>query len=339
MAKNMTSTKSRRVRYSEGEVRRNLFYKFPKYLMLDPEYRGLSANAKLAYMVLLDRHQLSLKNKMVDATGDVYVIFSRLEMQGLLEVSKNLVTRVMNELKAVRLLEEIRLGLGKPNRIYLLTPKNPKFDEPETPTNMPPDEDFSITTEEVSDSLNKGIKPPSNVLSNGHKVGIPSYSNKTYVSNTKERESGGEAPIPPSPSHAHVCECGRMVESTDETMPDKPVADEPQVMRDEYGKYRNVKLFKHEYDKLVSQYGEDVVKDYIGQLDGYIYVETGRPRYKDTTHMEVIIRWITRANPKGVAGQSKNRFINFNQRNNDYAMLEKLERAYRDQKYGVAQME
>ena len=52
------------------------FYRLPKALFVDPRFRGISAEAKILYGLLLDRMSLSVKNGWLDSTGRVYIIFT-----------------------------------------------------------------------------------------------------------------------------------------------------------------------------------------------------------------------------------------------------------------------
>ena len=51
------------------------FYRVPKVLFSEPEFSGLSTDARLLYGLLLDRMQLSARNQWVDEYGRVYIYF------------------------------------------------------------------------------------------------------------------------------------------------------------------------------------------------------------------------------------------------------------------------
>ena len=56
-------TKSTNFNYYEADnVYGSLFFQFPKVLMYGEQYKHLSSDAKLAYMVLKDRLEYSLRN-------------------------------------------------------------------------------------------------------------------------------------------------------------------------------------------------------------------------------------------------------------------------------------
>ena len=49
------------------------FYRIPKALFTEPNFRELSTDAKVLYGILLDRMSLSLKNQWLDAQNKVYI--------------------------------------------------------------------------------------------------------------------------------------------------------------------------------------------------------------------------------------------------------------------------
>jgi len=116
-----------RVRYTANSVYINKFYQMPKFLFECEEFKDLSNNgkvlsndAKVLYMLLKDRHELSLSNGWLDDNGFVYLIYTRQDMQEIMNVSKNTITKIVNELKKYNLIEEVKQGVQKPNLIYLL---------------------------------------------------------------------------------------------------------------------------------------------------------------------------------------------------------------------------
>ena len=109
-----------RIRYNIKETYRNLFFQMPKFLF-DDEFKDLSNDARVLYCLLKDRHELSLNNNWYDENGDVFIIYTRKEMQDMLSLSENTIAKAMRNLKKFNLIQEEKQGLGKPNKIYLLT--------------------------------------------------------------------------------------------------------------------------------------------------------------------------------------------------------------------------
>ena len=97
------------------------FYRIPKALFTEPNFRELSTDAKVLYGILLDRMSLSLKNQWLDAQNKVYIIFTVEEIMDALNCANQKATRLMVELeKKAGLIERKRQGLGRPNLIYVI---------------------------------------------------------------------------------------------------------------------------------------------------------------------------------------------------------------------------
>ena len=96
------------------------FYRIPKALFTEPNFRELSTDAKVLYGILLDRMSLSLKNQWLDAQNKFYIIFTVEEIMDALNCANQKATRLMVELeKQAGLIERKRQGLGRPNLIYV----------------------------------------------------------------------------------------------------------------------------------------------------------------------------------------------------------------------------
>lgn len=96
------------------------FYRIPKALFTEPNFRELSTDAKVLYGILLDRMSLSLKNQWLDAQNKVYIIFTVEEIMDALNCANQKATRLMVELeKQAGLIKRKRQGLGRPNLIYV----------------------------------------------------------------------------------------------------------------------------------------------------------------------------------------------------------------------------
>lgn len=113
----------KRITIQEFEQER--FYKLYKFLFEDDYFRKLSDSAKIAYCMFRDRFELSKINNWIDENGNVYLIFTTKDLCELLNCGTQKVTKIKKELENFNLLEQERLGLNKPNKIYLLEPKKP----------------------------------------------------------------------------------------------------------------------------------------------------------------------------------------------------------------------
>ena len=69
---------------------------------------------------MLDRMNLSAKNGWVDELGRVYIIFTIEEVKGALGCAEKKAVKLLHELEnRCGLIERKRIGLGKPNYIYV----------------------------------------------------------------------------------------------------------------------------------------------------------------------------------------------------------------------------
>lgn len=105
--------------YYCNEAEQYSFFRIPKILFTDLNFKNLSMEAKLLYGILLDRMSLSIKNKWLDEENKVYIIYTIEEIMEVLNWGRNKSIKVMKEIEEIGLLEKKRLGLGKPNLLYV----------------------------------------------------------------------------------------------------------------------------------------------------------------------------------------------------------------------------
>ena len=95
------------------------FFKFPKPFIYDEKYKSLSNHAKLLYMLLFGRLELSIKNGWYDRDGNVFQYYTNEQLMVDLNSSEKTIIKFKKELKDVGLLKEVRQGNNLPNRIYI----------------------------------------------------------------------------------------------------------------------------------------------------------------------------------------------------------------------------
>lgn len=96
------------------------FFKFPKPFIYDEKYKTLSNNAKMLYMLLFDRLELSLKNGWHDKEGNVFQYYTNEQLMIDLNCNSNkTIIKIKKELKDAGLMTEVRQGMNLPNRIYV----------------------------------------------------------------------------------------------------------------------------------------------------------------------------------------------------------------------------
>jgi hypothetical protein len=111
-------------RYTIKDALKDTYYQLPKFLFED-KYKGLNNDARIIYALLRDRLQLSIKNKnFITGDGELFLFFPREEIMETLSLSKPTVIKAFNVLKDNNLVQEVRQGLGKPNKVFLMVVTN-----------------------------------------------------------------------------------------------------------------------------------------------------------------------------------------------------------------------
>ena len=98
-----------------------LFYRMPKVLFTDPVLKKMTSDAKVLYMILLDRRCISEVNgkDWRDEQDCVFIYFTIEEMMKLLNCGNKKINKLLNELEEYDLILRRHQGLGKPNKIYI----------------------------------------------------------------------------------------------------------------------------------------------------------------------------------------------------------------------------
>jgi len=106
--------------YKSNETLENKFYQIPQELFVNSLYKDkLNSDSKILYAFLIDRLSLSQKNNWKDSESNVYLIFTRQEVQDKLNLSEKTVIKAFKQLSEAHLIADKRQGLGKPNLIYV----------------------------------------------------------------------------------------------------------------------------------------------------------------------------------------------------------------------------
>ena len=99
------------------------FIKLPRALVDDPNFSGLSAEAKLLFSLILDRMGVSQINadRFTDKNGNLFVYYTIQEICLKIGCSHGKAVRLVNELEYHGLIFKQRKGCGKPNKIIVLS--------------------------------------------------------------------------------------------------------------------------------------------------------------------------------------------------------------------------
>lgn len=101
------------------------FYQLPKMIIKAKYYRKLRAEAKLMFALFRDRITASLTNvkqgdmRFVDECGDIFIYYSIEELVQDLGWGRDKIIKLKKELIRYGLIDEVRQGVTKANRIYV----------------------------------------------------------------------------------------------------------------------------------------------------------------------------------------------------------------------------
>ncbi|WP_125608354.1 replication initiator protein A [Lapidilactobacillus bayanensis] len=172
--------------YQDTAVYKSIYLQFPIAFIKNQTYSKMSAEAKIAYVVLKDRLRYSLQNHWVDSEGHVYFIYTNEELCDLLNCAKPKAIKIKKELEALNLLMQVRIGVNKPNHLYLadieIRPEEIYTDQPQ-----------NATTVDNSGS-NKILLPENGANSGSNKTLLPGKS--TIVQSETRANSGSNKMLP-----------------------------------------------------------------------------------------------------------------------------------------------
>lgn len=105
--------------FHEEESEQFAFYRIPQVLFKDEKFAKLSTDAKVLYVLFLNRVSLSKKNHWIDEEGIVYVYYTIVSIQEDLHCASQKALKLLKELESYGLIERVKQGLCKPDRIYV----------------------------------------------------------------------------------------------------------------------------------------------------------------------------------------------------------------------------
>ena len=174
-------------KYNLSQVKTERFYQLPKYLFEDAYFKKMSAEAKIMYALLKDRFELSIQNEWVDKNNNIYFIFSNKHLCEYLGYAEQKIIKLKKELIKFNLLTQERVGLNKPNRLYLL---KPNYDIKASHTKELPNSQFQNNEFGSSRTVNLSGQELPNSQSNDTYYNDTNYiktnNNDTYDMNDKK---------------------------------------------------------------------------------------------------------------------------------------------------------
>lgn len=169
------------------------FYRLPKVVIKSKYYRKLKAEAKLLFMLCRDRLSASLDStrkgdyRFVDDVGDVFIYYAIDELAEDLGCGRAKVIRLKKELIKFGLIDEVRQGLSKANRIYVknvvtdIEMLNMDFEEAQTLLN--PVKSTEVPKSNFKKSQNRTSRSSKETLQE-----VPK-SHSTYIKESEIKES------------------------------------------------------------------------------------------------------------------------------------------------------
>lgn len=165
-------------KYNLSQVKTERFYQLPKYLFEDAYFKKMSAEAKIMYALLKDRFELSLQNEWVDKNNNIYFIFSNKHLCEYLGYAEQKIIKLKKELIKFNLLTQERVGLNKPNRLYLL---KPNYDIKASHTKELPNSQFQNNEFGSSRTVNLSGQELPNSQSNDTDYNDTNYNDTNYI--------------------------------------------------------------------------------------------------------------------------------------------------------------
>jgi hypothetical protein len=111
-------------RTNYNEVGNDDYIKMYKFLF-EEEFNDMSNDAKVLYCILIDRINKAIaeSNKNIygiDNEGGIFLKPITEDMKKIMNRSTQKIIKLKKELESFNLIENIRIGNGKPNKIYVL---------------------------------------------------------------------------------------------------------------------------------------------------------------------------------------------------------------------------
>jgi hypothetical protein len=196
------------------------YYQMPKVFFTNEKYKKLSNDAKILYALLLDRLQLSIKNKWIDSSESLYFVYTNQTLSEILNVSPRKITNIKKELMDANLLSQEQKKFNAPFRLYLMKPeitvddiyqinqaetgedilivsKDSALVNAESPSvansarleKTPSNQDPNSVAEFATLNKTAPNQPSHSVADSARPVSQNLLPNKTYITNTKHKDN------------------------------------------------------------------------------------------------------------------------------------------------------
>ena len=101
------------------EITNYQFIPVPNKLLHTKEYFKLSSNAKLIYILFIERLGLSMKNKFCNDKEEIYIVYCQKKLCKILNKTDKTIKKAIDELIETKLIYKEKSGIGKVDKYYI----------------------------------------------------------------------------------------------------------------------------------------------------------------------------------------------------------------------------
>lgn len=95
------------------------FIPVPNKLFHTKEYFKISSNAKLVYILFVERLGLSKQNKLCNQKEEIYIVYSQKKLCKILNKTDKTIKKAIDELIENKLIYKEKTGIGKVDKYYI----------------------------------------------------------------------------------------------------------------------------------------------------------------------------------------------------------------------------
>lgn len=95
------------------------FIPVPNKLFHTKEYFKISSNAKLVYILFIERLGLSKQNKLCNQKEKIYIVYSQKKLCKILNKTDKTIKKAIDELIENKLIYKEKTGIGKVDKYYI----------------------------------------------------------------------------------------------------------------------------------------------------------------------------------------------------------------------------
>ena len=101
------------------EILNYQFIPVPNKLLHNQEYFKISANAKLIYILFIERLGLSKQNKFCNNNEEIYIVYCQKKLCEILNKTDKTIKKAIDELIKNKLIYKEKTGIGKVDKYYI----------------------------------------------------------------------------------------------------------------------------------------------------------------------------------------------------------------------------